>query len=461
MSTFRFPIATPAQVRSALGEAVQGHRGRLILAVVVLSGASAAGLITPTVLGRLVDLVNRAGAVTELWQLVLLMAAGTVVAAILLAAGTVLAVRVVEAALAQLRERMVDRLLRLPTAVVEDAGAGDAVSRATDDVAEVSTAINEVLPTITSAAFMVAATFVGLGALDWRFALALLLILPIQIFAVRRYLATAPEVYARERAAMADRAEVVLSSLRGLDTVRALRLEPRQRARTAVHSWAVVTWSMRERIINNIFWGRLNLAEFVGMSALLCVGFWLVREGQGTVGMTTAAVLLFHRLFGPIGQLLLVVDVWQSAAASLRRIVGVLQVPAQSGETLVACQEGRLALREVSFTFDAADKPAIEAISLAIEPGSTLAVVGPSGAGKSTLAGVVAGLRAPHEGHVLLDGQDLARVDPELRSRMIGLITQETHVFAGTLRDNLTLARPEAPDDLLWHSLEQVGAGDW
>src|SRR5699024_6582535 len=136
--------------------------------------------------------------------------------AILLAAGTVLAVRVVEAALAQLRERMVDRLLRLPTAVVEDAGAGDAVSRATDDVAEVSTAINEVLPTITSAAFMVAATFVGLGALDWRFALALLLILPIQIFAVRRYLATAPEVYARERAAMADRAEVVLSSLRGL-----------------------------------------------------------------------------------------------------------------------------------------------------------------------------------------------------------------------------------------------------
>lgn len=462
MSAFRFPVATPPQVRSAVGEALRGHRRPLILAVLVLSAASAAGLITPTALGRVVDLVTRSGAVTELWQLVLLMAAGTVLAAILLAWGTVLTVRVVEAALAHLRERMVDHLLRLPTAVVEDAGAGDAVSRATDDVAEVSTAINEVLPTVASAAFMIAATFVGLGALDWRFALALLLILPIQVFAVRRYLATAPEVYARERAAMADRAEVVLSSLRGLDTVRALRLEPRQRARTAMHSWAVVTWSMRERIINNIFWGRLNLAEFVGMSALLCVGFWLVREGQGTVGMTTAAVLLFHRLFGPIGQLLLVVDVWQSASASLRRIVGVLQVPAQTGNTAeVHRRDGHLALREVSFTFDAATRPAIEAVNLQIEPGRTLAVVGPSGAGKSTLAGVVAGLRAPHEGRVLLDGHDLSRVDPELRSRMIGLITQETHVFAGTLRDNLTLARPEAPDDLLWQSLERVGAGDW
>lgn len=462
MNDFRFPIATPREVRSILGEVLRDQRRPLILATLLLSAASAAGLITPTALGRVVDLVDRSGTVTELWQLVLLMVAGTIAAATLLACGTVLTVRVVETALARLRERLVDRLLRLPTSVVEEAGAGDAVSRATDDVAEVSTAINEVLPTVASAAFMIAATFVGLGALDWRFALALLLILPIQVFAVRSYLARAPQVYAQERAAMADRAEVVLSSLRGLDTVRALRLEPRQRARTALHSWSVVTWSMRERIINNIFWGRLNLAEFVGMSALLCVGFWLVREGQGTVGMTTAAVLLFHRLFGPIGQLLLVVDVWQSASASLRRIIGVLQVPAQTGSPAQPRRlDERLALRDVSFSFEAAARPTIEDVSLEIEPGRTLAVVGPSGAGKSTLAGVVAGLRAPHGGQVLLGGEDLSDLDPELRSRMIGLITQETHVFAGTLRDNLTLAQEDAGDERIWEALDRVGAGAW
>ena len=462
MSTFRFPIATPQQVRRTLRDVLRGQGRQLLLAVIVLSAASGAGLVTPTALGRVVDLVDRSGATSELWRLAFVMALGTVVAAVLLAWGTVVTVRVVETALARLREGLVDRLLRLPTAVVEEAGAGDAVSRATDDVSEVSTAINEVLPTVASAAFMIAATFVGLGALDWRYALALLLILPIQLFAVRYYLAHAPQVYALERAAMADRAEVVLSSLRGLDTVRALRLEPRQRARTAVHSWAVVTWSMRERIINNIFWGRLNLAEFVGMSSLLCVGFWLVREGQGTVGATTAAVLLFHRLFGPIGQLLLVVDVWQSAAASLRRIIGVLQVPAQVGDSpQVTGRRGHLALREVSFAFDPSHRPTLEDVTLEIEPGSTLAVVGPSGAGKSTLAGVVAGLREPHGGRVLLDGHDLSGIDPELRSRMIGLITQETHVFAGTLRDNLTLAQEDAGDDRIWAALDRVGAGAW
>lgn len=464
MSTFRFPLATPREVRQEIRRALHGQRRALAIAVVILSAASAAGLVTPTALGRVVDLVDDSGAraSTELWQLVALMAAGTVLAAVLLAWGTVVMIRVVETALARLRELLVERILRLPTSVVEDAGAGDAVSRATDDVAEVSTAINEVLPTVASAAFMIAATLVGLGALDWRFAVALLVVIPIQALAVRSYLATAPEVYARERAAMADRAEVVLSSLRGLDTVRALTLEPRQRARIAVHSWAVVTWSMRERIINNIFWGRLNLAEFIGMSTLLSVGFWLVREGQGTVGMTTAAVLLFHRLFGPIGQLLLVVDTWQSASASLRRMVGVLQVPSQDGSNGAPPRRGgHLAVRDVSFAYDAARRATLDNISLQIEPGRTLAVVGSSGAGKSTLAAVVAGLREPREGAVLLDGTDLGDLDPETRSRVVGLITQETHVFAGTLRDNLTIARSDADDAQIWRSVERVGAAPW
>lgn len=106
-------------------------------------------------------------------------------------------------------------------------------------------------------------------------------------------------------------------------------------------------------------------------------------------------------------------------------------------------------------------RPTIEDVTLQIEPGRTLAVVGVSGAGKSTLAGVVAGLRAPHGGQVLLDGQDLSGLDPELRSQVIGLITQETHVFAGTLRDNLTLAQEDAEDDRIWEALDRVGAGDW
>src|SRR5699024_9875939 len=138
MTEGRLPVASPAQVRTAVHQVLRGQRRHLVLAVLVLSAASGAGLVTPTALGQVVDLVDRSGSRGEFWQLVLLMGGGTVLAAVLLGWGTVLTVRVVETALARLRERLVDRLLRLPTGVVEEAGAGDAVSRATDDVAEIS-----------------------------------------------------------------------------------------------------------------------------------------------------------------------------------------------------------------------------------------------------------------------------------------------------------------------------------
>src|SRR5699024_2153051 len=135
---------------------------------------------------------------------------------------------------------------------------------------------------------------------------------------------------------------------------------------------------------------------------------------------------------------------------------GVLQMPAQPvGEVTVPDPQGRLGLRGGSFAYDTATRPTLHDITVTIEPGQTLAVVGASGAGKSTLAGVVAGLRWPHAGQVLLDGVDLAQVDPEHRSRMIGLITQETHLFSGTLRDNLTLAREDADDARLWEALNR------
>ncbi|MFX4272445.1 ABC transporter ATP-binding protein [Propionibacteriaceae bacterium Y1685] len=462
----RFPIATPTQVRAVIGELFGGRLLPLAGAALVLAAAAAAGLVMPNVMGRIVDLVSAVGpAVVDEWrgdllQLGGVMVLGVLAQVVLTALGTVWAVTVVETAVARLRERLVNHLLRLPNAVVENAGSGDSVSRATDDVAEVSGAVNQVLPAVSGALFTIALTFVGLAVIDWRFCVALALVIPIQLVAVRFYLKRAPAQYAAERAAMADRAQAVLGSLRGIDAVRAHRLESSRRGLIAGHSWRVVHWAMHQRVTNNLFWGRLNLAEFCGMSLLLLTGFWLVRTGDATTGMTTAAVLLFHRLFGPIGQLLMVVDTWQSAAASLRRIVGVLTVPVPAGDTTVppATSAGTLRVADVRFSYDTDHRPTLDGISLDVAGGESLAVVGASGAGKSTLAGVIAGLRTPQAGQVLVGGVDLATLDGPARSKVVGLVTQESHVFAATVRENLTLAAPEATDDQLWRALHRVGA---
>lgn len=472
MSADAFPIASPAEVRAITGGLFRRRRLALLAAAVVLMLAAAAGLVMPNALGRVVDLVSHRGTTHGLWLLVAAMVAGVVVSALLTAVGTVLAVTLVETAVARLRERLVDHLLRLPGGRVEDAGFGEAVSRTTDDVAEISNAVKEVLPAVCGALFTIVVTFFGLAVIDWRFAVALLLVIPVQLLAVRFYLGRAPAQYAAERAAMARRAGAVLGSLRGIDSVRAHRLEPARRQLIGQHSWEAVTWTMRQRVTNNLFWGRLNAAEFLGMSGLLLVGYWLVTHGSVTTGMTTTAVLLFHRLFGPIGQLLMVIDTWQSAAASLRRIVGVLSVPVPGGrEELpesIGAGAGALVVRDVTFSYHpegdepgAATRPTLAGVSVAIPAGRSLAVVGASGAGKSTLATVVAGLRTPQAGVVEVDGVDLAELDSGARSKVVGLGTQESHVFAATVRENLTMAAPDASTERLWEVLARVGATDW
>lgn len=456
------PIASPARVRKELLAGLSGQRRLLALAVLLLSAGAAAGLVVPASLGAIVDVVEAGEGVRGVWCLVAVMVGGAVLAAVFDALGEVVAAYVVAGSLARLRERLVGRLLRLPIARVEAAGSGDAMSRAGDDVAEVTNAVDEVLPAVTGSLFAVAATVVGLGVLEWRLGLALLVVLPIYVLGVRRYLRDAPPIYAAERAAMGRRAEAVLSSLRGRPTVRAFGLEASRSALISRHSWEVVRWSVRARIVANAFWGYCNFAEFAGMASLLIVGFVLVDTGASTSGVTVAAVLFFLRLFGPIGQLLLVVDAWQSAAASLRRIVGVLDVPpARDAEVGPAHSDAALDLRDVRFTFDGHDVPTLHGIDLCLDAGSTVALVGASGAGKSTLAAVVAGLRGPYAGRVLLGATDLAHAGEEQRSRLVGLVTQETHVFAGTLRDNLTLATPDASDDEVWAALSTVGADGW
>lgn len=443
MST-SLPLATARTVARELWRALPGGWWRFPALVVVSLTAAAAGVVGPLALGAVVDAIGSGdddpGLVAALAGV---MAAAVVVGAVLTAIGMVAASRLFETALADLRERMVERALRLSQTRVERAGTGDLVARAGDDVAEVSDAIPRVVPAVVGAGFTIVVTLAGMAVIDPWYAVALLAITPLHVFAVRRYLRTAPGVYAAERAAMSMRAQHLLDSLRGLETVRAYGVASTHLSQIAAASWAVVQWSMRARAIQNLFFARLNAAEFLGMAGLLLVGFLLVSSGAGTAGGTTAAMLLFLRLFGPINQLLFVVDDLQSALASLARIVGVIRADDEPVPAAEAT-DGAVHLDRVAHAYEPGH-PVLHDVSVRIEAGETLAVVGASGAGKTTLAALAAGVHAPDAGTVG-------------RPRSVCVVTQDVHVFDTTLRENLTLAAARASDAEVVSALERVGA---
>src|ERR1700754_1157355 len=160
------------------------------------------------------------------------------------------------------------------------------------------------------------------------------------------------------------------------------------------------------------FFGRLNGAELVGAAAVLTVGFLLVRSGTSTIGTATAAALYFINLFGPINQVLFLLDTVQSAGASLARIVGVADLPpARTPGRVTRPVDAGIAVKGVSFGY-VDGHLVLDGVDLDVEPGTTVALVGASGAGKTTLAKLVAGVHPPTAGAVRIGGASLDEPGP-------------------------------------------------
>lgn len=454
------PIAgTPETRRAAL--ALVRPRRLAAAAAAALLVATAAGLAVPALLGHIVDIVSGGRPSEALTGPAMALLLAAIVQGVLTAVGQALVARLGESALAELRERVVERVLTLPLERIERAGSGDLVSRASDDVAQIAEAVREALPRMASSALIVGLTVVGLAALDWRLALAGLVAVPVQVHTLRWYLGRSGPVYAAERRAAAARAQQLLDSVSGAATVRAFGLGAEHIARVQRRSLDALALTMRAVNLITRFFARLNVAELLGLAAILLTGFLLVRSGQITVGQATAAALYFIRLFDPINVLLVLVDDAQRAGASLSRLVGIadMELPAEPPQPPRPA-DASVVLEGVRHAY-VSGHDVLDGIDLEIRDGERIALIGVSGAGKTTLARVAAGIQRPTGGRVLIGGVALEELGRAATARIVGLVSQDVHVFAGTLADDLRIARPAAGDEELDWALERVGALGW
>ena len=459
--SMRFPTATWPQTRKVLSRhlwEVPKATQQFLFAIVLLALGAVANIWIPIQLGRIVDVVISASS-TSLLRITAELVIAAFAAAAFSAWGFFVLSRLTERVIANLREDMVGTALGLPIHRVEDAGTGDLVSRSTDDVAELSAAVTETVPILANSGFAIITTAIALVTLDWQFLLVIVAAAPIYVIAARRYLRVAPGRYAAERASMADRARRVLEAIRGRATVRAFGMEKSMHDRIHTASWDVVEhgYSARKTMLILQLW--MTSVEFVMLGAGLLVGYLTVQSGAMTVGAVTGAMLMLIRLRGPLMGLMRVLDTIQSGYASLARIAGVVVNPPQPTKPAGAPpKEGHVEVHDVSFSYG--QGWAVEDVSLSIDPGKTVAVVGASGAGKTTVAALLAGLRVPDSGTVKVDGVEVTFLSDSERVARLAMVSQEVHVFSGTLREDLSLAQPEATDDEMIAVLDRVNA-DW
>lgn len=292
--------------------------------------------------------------------------------------------RITETLIAEIREEYVGAALRLPRATIETTGTGDVVIRASDDMAQLSGTMPDVLPGFFISIFTVAMIGGTMTTIDWRFLLIFVGLIPLYVVHIRWYLDNGPPIYRKQRAVESTRGQHILGTLDNMDTVKVHQLASHQLEKISVSSWNKVRWAVRTRIVQNRLFGRLNFSQAIGMISVLALGVWLAFAGEVTPGAVTAAALLFQRIIGPIQGLVYVMDDFQDALTSLGRIVGVIKHPQEESANLKHRQALRpgvlVGIRDMDFAYPQGHH-VLKSIDLEIIAGETVAVVGATGSG--------------------------------------------------------------------------------
>ncbi|PSL03243.1 ABC-type multidrug transport system fused ATPase/permease subunit [Haloactinopolyspora alba] len=454
------PVASPAEVRAEARRLFLRHRRQLCAALAVHVVAAAAGLAGPFLLGRIIDSVTRDPSTGRVDLLAALLAGFIIVQALLTRVAINRSLILGERVFAELRETFIARVLSLPLSTVERAGTGDLVARTTGDIDAMSRTVRFAIPEIlvavvttvlTLGAAVVAGPLVAVGAIVG---------LPLLYAGTRWYLNRARDGYLWERAAYATLDGTVSETVDGARTIEALGLSEVRVARTDDDLREAYAAERRTLFLRTVWFPTAEMAYVLPVVATLAWGAWLASAGHATAGQVTAVVLYMVQIVDPVDRLVSWLDELQVGMSSFARVIGVADVPPDRQASGAEPDGEDIRGDDVRYAY-VEGQDVLHGVSLRLAPGERLAMVGPSGAGKSTLGRLLAGIHPTRTGSVDVGGVPLVDLPVDQLRREVVLVTQEHHVFVGTLRDNLALAAPSASDDELRHALAAVDALDW
>lgn len=463
-------LALAARSRALLGSLVRPHRHWAWIALVLAVAESLATLAGPLLIATAIDtgvpaaVDGRTGPMV--WIAIAYVAAG-VAAAGLRAAFLLIAGRVGQDILLDLRTRVFRHVQRLSVSFHERYTSGRVISRLTSDLDSLSELLQQGLDELLFSLLSIATVTVVLLYLDLPLALVVLVgFLPL-LWLTRWYRRRSAASYRSNRAAIAEVVVAFVESMNGIRAVQAYRRERRNteimdevggryRDSNARAAGLLATYAATLRAVGN-----------VTLVVVLGYGAHRVSAGALGIGVLTAFVLYLRRLYGPLDQLAMFLNSYQSASAALEKLSGLLEEPLAVAEpdepvALPAHVPGAVRFDGVEFAYASApERTVLHHLDLQVPAGQVVAVVGATGAGKSTVAKLLARFYDPTSGSITLDGVDLRSLsDADLRQSVV-LVTQESFLFGGSVFDNIALGRPGATRAEVESAAHAVGAWDF
>ncbi|NKE59117.1 ABC transporter ATP-binding protein [Lentzea sp. PSKA42] len=452
----RLPIADRRQVRRAAARLMRGERRALAVVLVLTALTALSGLVGPYLVGKIVGGVERGGLTVSTVDLLALGVLGAAVAHLLLVRYSALqTTRLGERLLASLREKAVTRSLALPARVVDRLSTGDLLARVTSDVGTVGQALRDSVPEVFTGVVHLVVVFVAMFWLDPVLGLVSLVGMPFLVWVLRWYLSRARDAYLAESAANGDVAEISAAVGEGSRTIETYGLRDRMVAAaddTIARSYRTRLGTLRLR---NVLFPVTSFVNTVPTALVLLVGGLVYAADGVQIEVVVTGSLYVWRLIEPLDRILFWVEFLQRGGASFARVEGI-GTHVEPAPAVREPDDDRIEVRGVRYSYVDGHE-VLHGVDLVVQPGERLAIVGVSGAGKSTLGRLIAGIDRPAEGSVHVGGVPVADLAAAGEQRIV-LVTQEHHVFIGTVRENLAMAAPDAPDERLVEALRTVDA---
>ena len=457
----QLPVADTAAVRTYAKVLIGQHRSKLVRMLSLYALAAFMALIPAYIIG---EITNFAADHQLTAHRITLYVGILFVSSILYAGLSFLARRrsylLGETVFAQLREEFLESVLGLPLVEVERAGTGDLLSRTTNDIEALSRTVRFAMPEWLVAIVQALLTLIAMTIVSPLATLASLVSLPILFFSTRYYWHYATPGYRRERMSYATMSGSVSETAEGARTVDAHRLGKRQGQRIEGNIRESFYSEMYTLLMRMVWFPTIESAFALAVATTLAWSGWLALHHDITIGAATTVTLYVVQINDPIDRIVSWLDELQVGQTSLARLVGVSAVRDDRPTEGVEPKNETITMNDVRYAY----RPGFDVLnglSLTIRPGERLAIVGPSGAGKSTIGRLLAGIDAPGSGSVMVGDVALASMPLPMLRRHVALVTQEHHIFIGTVRENLALAKPEATDDEIVRALDAVDALEW
>jgi ABC-type multidrug transport system fused ATPase/permease subunit len=454
------PIATRPQAIQRARELISQHRRTLAGTLALHAIAAAAGLVAPQLVGRMVDIVQGGVDLAAINRLGLVLLIALIAQTVLTRYARLASSLLGETILADLREGFMKDALALPLGTVERAGTGDLLARTTSDIDALGMSVRFALPETVIAAIGVTLTSTAMLLVAPQIAVPSILSAGSVYFGTKWYLNRAPRAYQLEREAHTEMNAQLAETTDGATTVELLSLQDHRIEIGDAGVGEVFKAERRTLYIRSVWFPSVELVYILPTLVALLFGGWLYTRGSVSLGEVTAIALYTLALADPLDRTISWLDELQVGATSLARIIGIGAIPADREATGAVPQDDAITAEQVTYAYREGHD-VLHGVDLHLRPGERLAIVGPSGAGKSTLGRLLAGIHPPARGSVTVGGVPLVDLPLDTLRTEVALVTQEHHVFLGTVADNLRLARPEADEEALWAALEAVDAREW